>query len=270
MKFSNKEIQNIADFLGSGMKCYINKAPKEIKFIYDLDDAYGDTEMWEEELEELERTWKDYIVIEKMRSRDSYHVMESFVYTVKDEKIQEQLVRAINRRSPFRNFKEELYAFEEVQQRWYKYRDRKYQEYVRDDLKLQLENVELEPAEEIVEQSQEITEKQINFKGKSFKIIANSSGGKVNSDTVFEFDQKEDLVSAQYYGGGIKSGHILGTLEEKQLNLLYHCITESNELKTGQAVAEVSFNSEGKMKLMMKWQWLNGSQESGVSEYLEE
>lgn len=269
MKFSNEEIKRVADELDTGMKCYIQKNPKEIKFIYDLDDAYGDTEIWEEELEELEKTWTDYIVLAKMDSRESYRVMENFVYSVEDPKIQKRLANAINRRSPFRNFKDELYAFEEVQQEWYKYKSRQYQEYVRSLLTVKFEEVELEEAEKIPAKPKKTQEKQINFKGKSFRIIANSAEGEVNSDTIFEFDQKEDLISATYYGGGIRFGKIIGTITETQLDLLYQCITENNELKAGKANAEISFNPEGKIKLMMNWQWLNGTLESGVSEYLE-
>jgi len=51
--------------------------------------------------------------------------------------------------------------------------------------------------------------------------------------------------------------------------MLYHCITSSNELKAGRATVQVSSNSNGRIELHLKWEWLT-SKESGESVYVEQ
>ena len=110
---------------------------------------------------------------------------------------------------------------------------------------------------------------KFNFNNKSFYLVENSKSGKVNSDTVFNYQQKENIVTADYYGGTIKYGKIIATLDNDILHMLYQCVTSENELKAGKAVAKVSFTNNGKISLKLNWQWLNGRKENGVSEYIE-
>jgi hypothetical protein len=110
---------------------------------------------------------------------------------------------------------------------------------------------------------------EFNFNNKIFYLLENSESGKVNSDTVFKYQQKDNVITADYYGGTIKYGKIIATLENNQLNMLYQCVTSEDELKAGKAIATVSLNKRDKILLKLNWQWLNGNKEKGVSEYLE-
>ena len=110
---------------------------------------------------------------------------------------------------------------------------------------------------------------EFNFNNKSFSLLENSENGKVNSDTQFNYKQDENLVTADYFGGPIKYGKIIGHLNKNKLDMLYQCITTENELKAGKAIAEINLTEEGKMKLKLNWQWLGENNESGISEYIE-
>ena len=110
---------------------------------------------------------------------------------------------------------------------------------------------------------------KFNFHNKTFYLIENSESGKVNSDTVFNYQQKGNIVTADYSGGTIRYGKIISTLENDILNMVYQCVTTENELKAGKAVAKISLTKENKILLQLNWQWLNENQEKGVSEYLE-
>jgi len=110
---------------------------------------------------------------------------------------------------------------------------------------------------------------KFNFHNKIFFLLENSESGKVNSDTVFNYKQKGNIVTADYSGGIIKYGKIIATLENDILNMIYQCVTTENELKAGKAIAKISLTKEHKILLQLNWQWLNGNQEKGVSEYLE-
>jgi len=111
--------------------------------------------------------------------------------------------------------------------------------------------------------------KKINFNNKTFSLIENSEKGKVNSETIFEYKQKEELITANYYGGTIKYGKIIAVLKNDKLDMLYQCITLDNELKAGKAIADITLTTEKKIKLKLHWQWLDNQGQSGISEYLE-
>ncbi|MDO5968297.1 hypothetical protein Q4Q35_00620 [Flavivirga aquimarina] len=111
---------------------------------------------------------------------------------------------------------------------------------------------------------------EFNFNNKIFSLTENSENGKVSSETIFKYKQEGHLVTANYYGGTIKYGKIIASLEENKLNMLYQCITTENELKAGKAIANISLAKHNKIKLTLHWEWLNGKKETGVSEYIEQ
>ena len=110
---------------------------------------------------------------------------------------------------------------------------------------------------------------EFNFNNKTFSLLENSENGKVNSETIFKYKQEGNLVTADYKGGTIKYGKIIAHLSNNSLNMLYQCITTENELKAGQAIAEISLTKDNKIKLKLNWHWLGENNESGVSEYIE-
>ena len=136
MKFTTKQIHDISQDLLVGMKVYINKKAFEIKRILDYDDMIDDTGFWEEELEKIETEWTDYAVISKMESRESFQIMEDFVDEVENPRLKEDLIKILNRKSPFANFKYEVEG-SAYRQAWFDFRDSKYEEYVKEQLELQ-------------------------------------------------------------------------------------------------------------------------------------
>lgn len=108
-----------------------------------------------------------------------------------------------------------------------------------------------------------------NFNNKKFALIENSESGQVNSETVFEYKQNGNLVTADYFGGTIKYGKIIAELKDDELNMLYQCLTTDNLLKAGKAIAKISLNENGKLILSLNWEWLTNGNEKGKSEYIE-
>ncbi len=134
MKLSEKQIKEIAENLECGMICYVNKETKEIKTMIDFDQSFGDTEIWEEEFEEIEKNIDQYLKIEKPSSREAYRMMTDFTEEVMNSQIKNRLIYALNRNKPFKNFKYEVDYNEEVRQHWFKFKSKKYQEWVGDYL----------------------------------------------------------------------------------------------------------------------------------------
>lgn len=110
---------------------------------------------------------------------------------------------------------------------------------------------------------------KFNFKNKKFALIQNSDNGQVNTETVFNYNQDGNLVTADYFGGTIKYGKIIAELKDNELNMLYQCLTTDNELKAGKALAQISLTENDKIKLSLDWEWLTNGSEKGNSEYIE-
>jgi hypothetical protein len=141
MKLSAKQIHDIAEELLCGMKVYINRDKPEYVTILDWDGMYGDTEFWEEEMEKIQKEWSHFVVLEKLESRESFNIMKNFIGEIDDEKMQQDLIRILNRRSPFANFKSKVES-SDYREQWFDFRQLKYEEYVRDQL--EFENIEFD------------------------------------------------------------------------------------------------------------------------------
>jgi len=90
----------------------------------------------------------------------------------------------------------------------------------------------------------------------------------VNSETCFHYKQQGTHVTADYSGGTVIKGSLVGQLIASELLMLYHCITTSNELKAGKATAQLTTNSDGRIELHLQWEWLT-SEGAGKSVYVE-
>ena len=141
MRLTVKQIVEIAQDLEAGMKIFINRENLEIRTILDWDDMYGDNGIWQEELEKIQYEWAEYVVITKMESSEAFEIMEAFVDEVQDKRLHEDLVKILNRRSPFANFKAEVES-SLYRQEWFDFRLNKFIDYVKDQL--ESERIEFE------------------------------------------------------------------------------------------------------------------------------
>ena len=112
--------------------------------------------------------------------------------------------------------------------------------------------------------------KNINFHGKTFALLANSENGEVSTETLFLYKQDGELVTADYSGGTIRHGKLIAKQNENgDLEMVYNCLINDGELKSGKAHAKVSINSNEKVQLDLDWEWLDGDRTTGTSTYIE-
>ena len=110
----------------------------------------------------------------------------------------------------------------------------------------------------------------INLNKKVFKALSNSENGEVNDDTVFYYSQKENIISAEYNGGEIIKGNLIGKqLANGDFDFVYHHINKDRQLKIGKCLSKAILQDDGKIKLYEKWQWLNNDLSVGTSELIE-
>ncbi len=132
MKPSEKIIEEIADYLDSGLICYLHLKTHEIEVVLDFDSwEYSDEEPWQEIIEKIDNNLNDYLEFSTMSSNESFRVMEDFAETVEDDIVRNKLFRALGANKPFRLFKWEVESSNWLRDRWHEYKNKRYIEFVK-------------------------------------------------------------------------------------------------------------------------------------------
>ncbi|CAH0997316.1 hypothetical protein EMA8858_03447 [Emticicia aquatica] len=106
----------------------------------------------------------------------------------------------------------------------------------------------------------------INYHQKTFQSITNTINGEVSEETLFYYQQKDNIVWAEYSGGAIIKGFLIAkVLENSVLDMRYEHINKSGELMTGICVSRPEILADGRVRLYEKWQWTSGDFSSGES-----
>ena len=64
-----------------------------------------------------------YLEIIPFRSHDTFPLMEDFVSTLPEGEIANRLTKALEGKKPFRRFKDTLYDYPDIQDKWYQFED---------------------------------------------------------------------------------------------------------------------------------------------------
>ncbi len=110
--------------------------------------------------------------------------------------------------------------------------------------------------------------KELNLNGKKFQSVSNSNNGEVNSSTLFEYRQKENLVWATYHGGEILFGTLSGRIEQNVLVFTYQHQNKKGDFKTGKCKSIIELKDD-KLILKEKWEWTCDDYSKGESELTE-
>ena len=107
------------------------------------------------------------------------------------------------------------------------------------------------------------TEEKFSVDDRYFTAIENSESGEVSDKTVFCYHQKDNVIWAEYSGGSVIKGFLVGKMDENnRLHFSYQHMNTDGELRTGSCESEPQILN-GKLRFNEKWQWTNG--ESGTS-----
>lgn len=106
----------------------------------------------------------------------------------------------------------------------------------------------------------------INYHDKVFKPVSTSENGEVDTETIFHYQQKDDIVSCTYSGHKIKFGQLIAVVDEKgTLDMRYHQINNYGELMTGICRSTPEILANGKIRLHEQWKWTSGDFSEGTS-----
>jgi len=109
-------------------------------------------------------------------------------------------------------------------------------------------------------------EEEFTVEDRFFTAVENSESGEVSDKTVFAYHQKDNAIWAEYSGGSIVKGFLIGNMDEKHnLHFSYQYINKAVQLKSGKCNSEPKLEN-GKLRFYEKWKWDNGEEGSSIIE----
>lgn len=106
----------------------------------------------------------------------------------------------------------------------------------------------------------------MNYNGKTFRAVSNTTNGETSAETIFQYQQTGDILTASYSGGRIVTGYLLGLVDEAgNLDFCYHQINTDGQLRSGRCRSAPEVLPTGKIRLHETWQWTSGDDSSAVS-----
>ena len=106
----------------------------------------------------------------------------------------------------------------------------------------------------------------INYDGKVFSAVSNTMNGETSQETIFHYHQSGIVLTAEYKGGKILVGHLIGKVDKDgYIDMRYHHINLEHQLHTGRCRSRPEILSDGRIRLHEEWQWTSGDLSSGKS-----
>lgn len=106
----------------------------------------------------------------------------------------------------------------------------------------------------------------IDYNNRVFKPVSNSENGETSSSTTFHYKQQDNIVTAEYTGGKIIKGHLIGLVDANgAIDMRYHQVNNVGILMTGICRSKPEIMPNGKIRLHEEWQWTSGDASQGQS-----
>lgn len=105
-----------------------------------------------------------------------------------------------------------------------------------------------------------------DYDGRTFRSVSNTANGQVSEETTFTYRQDGDIVWAEYSGGEILTGHLLGTVAaDGSIEFSYHHVSSDGTTMAGWCTSTPEVLEDGRIRLHERWQWTTGDRSSGES-----
>ncbi|PRO64483.1 n-acetylglutamate synthase [Alkalicoccus urumqiensis] len=106
----------------------------------------------------------------------------------------------------------------------------------------------------------------MNYDSKVFVSTENTANGEVSAQTTFYYKQEGQILTAEYSGGSIQAGRLIGLVQEDgTLHFRYSHINQRGELRGGECRSVPETLEDGRIRLHETWNWLDAEQTQGTS-----
>ncbi len=111
---------------------------------------------------------------------------------------------------------------------------------------------------------------KINLNNRTFRALSNTPNGEVSDNTLFYYKQSDELITAEYHGGSIVNGSIVGkVVSNSYLEFEYQHTNLDGEIRTGVCQSYPELSASGKLILKEYWQWTCADFSKGESTLIE-
>lgn len=98
--------------------------------------------------------------------------------------------------------------------------------------------------------------------------VADQAPGQVGTRTRFAYHEKDGEIWAEYAGGDVVRGHLVGTRAGDRLDFRYVQLKTDGTTSSGHCVSEVVELPDGRIRLDETWEW--ESQQGGGTSVVEQ
>ncbi|PLT28695.1 n-acetylglutamate synthase [Peribacillus deserti] len=106
----------------------------------------------------------------------------------------------------------------------------------------------------------------MNYNGRKFVSVENTSNGEVSSKTFFDYSQEGNILTATYSGGEVLRGTLIGIVEDNgNLHFRYNHVNARNEIRGGECYSIPKILPDGRIRLYERWKWADIDQSEGES-----
>lgn len=95
----------------------------------------------------------------------------------------------------------------------------------------------------------------VSLDGRTLAGVTNSKAGEVNAETRFEFEQDGNQIRAQYSGGAIVDGYLVGTFDGSRWDVRYVQINDAGDTASGHSIGTVTLLEDGRVRVEDEWEW---------------
>jgi hypothetical protein len=91
--------------------------------------------------------------------------------------------------------------------------------------------------------------------GRRFRPPDDATGGDVGINTEFRFRQDEDMVWAEYEGGRVRRGFLVGTSDGVHVEFRYTQLLTDGTTANGWSRDRIELRPDGRVRLHEAWRW---------------
>lgn len=138
LKLTEAQIIEIAGEIEASMICNYHIKTGKLEIHPDPDDIDFEPEFWQEVIDKVENDASNYINFYPMDSRQDFNVMVKFAEAATDVNFQQRLFDSLDRKSPFRKFKDAV-DDSDYRQDWFDFKKIANIEYVKEQLQREID-----------------------------------------------------------------------------------------------------------------------------------
>src|SRR5690242_6535720 len=110
---------------------------------------------------------------------------------------------------------------------------------------------------------------EMNLDKVKMNVVKTARNGVVNNLTIFTFFQTGNIVSAEYSGGQIMKGYLVGSITDDKLSFSYCQLQTDGKMVYGRSNCDIVAGENGKIQLIEHFQWGSRNDEMGTNVFQE-